>query len=378
VDELPPLEKRILSGSQAKTAFALRSNCEAMVNEFGLNRTGFGTFTVGDYFCPTHGKQIPKVSGGRCPCCRVKMPFIQVFDADEASRRMNSLATNCLKKIFKRSVLVTERHETLAIHFHLLGILHADVDIRTGFDFEAVQRRRYSSVPKALAAIWADLRRVLPRYGFGRFELTPIKSTAGAVASYVSKYIEKNILNRPACDKGRKLVRYLGWHKLQLKTNEFEWNTKGSKYWRCKIAQLAKCVGLRVWDNDANDLDDRIVRACDAADGKIRPKSFNGSMLKKIYGPRWAYTAANVMREVWGDNCDLLTVTPAKLLQAQNLLITAQRRYEKTQIDNFRWLKGLVWHQIEFGKDAEESVREFWAMEAEAEGLGLSDDFQTN
>jgi hypothetical protein len=145
-------EKRILSGSQAKTAFALRANCEAMVTEFGLNRAGFATFTVGDYFCTTHGKRLPAGKKSTCGLCNEKMEFVQIFDADEASRRMNSLTTNFLKKIFLKGVLVTERHANSAIHFHMLATMRDAVDIRTGFDFKAVAARKYGSVPQAYAA----------------------------------------------------------------------------------------------------------------------------------------------------------------------------------------------------------------------------------
>ena len=79
----------MMNGSQAKTAYALRLNCENMIAghqrrrlaEFdgpdgtkqkawitdkpqNLHCTGFLTLTVGDYVCDHHGKQLP--AHGRC------------------------------------------------------------------------------------------------------------------------------------------------------------------------------------------------------------------------------------------------------------------------------------------------------------------------
>jgi hypothetical protein len=98
-------------------------------------------------------------------------------------------------------------------------------------------------------------------------------------------------------------------------------------------------------------------------------------MLNRTLGPRWAHTTAGIMREVWGDNCDRLKITPATCIKAQDLFFDYQRKFEKTQIEAFRWMKGLVWDQMEWNADAEERTRQFWALETEAEGLGLNEDF---
>jgi hypothetical protein len=383
-------ETRLLTGSQAKTAFALRLNCAYMVEKYGVNRSGFLTLTVGDWICPTHGKQIPTGRRGQCPCCKKKMPFKQVFDMEKASRRLHNLLRRVLPLIFLLGIIVTERCQNGAIHFHILGVLLHDWDIRTGFNFEQVKRRNYTSVCAELRGIWAELRRVLPKYGFGRAELMPIRKTGEAVASYISKYIEKNVMNRPASDKGKKLVRYFGWGKSQLKPNEFEWNSKGGQTWRSKMGQLAKIGGLRVWDNSANDVESRVQAYCDLSAGKIRPKCFNGSMLRETFGPRWAYTGTNILRQVWGDYCDVLTMTPRAVLLAQNLLIEARRKYERELVATFRWLKGLEINailaesertgmQLPFPplafQDEETATRAWWAIEDEATGFTVPEDY---
>ena len=48
-----------------------------------------------------------------------------------------------------------------------------------------------------------------------RVELIPIFKTGEAVSRYVSKYVEKNLFARRPEDKGKKLVRYMGWKGTQ-------------------------------------------------------------------------------------------------------------------------------------------------------------------
>src|SRR4051812_32062127 len=109
--------EKLLTGSQAKTAYALRINCERMIAECagGLESIGFGTLTVGD--------QGPE-------------GFKQVKDSAEASRRINNLNRRLLADLFTRWIVVTERHKSGAIHFHVLGCLRGNPDIRTGLDFK--------------------------------------------------------------------------------------------------------------------------------------------------------------------------------------------------------------------------------------------------
>lgn len=281
-DGQQPLPFR-LTGSQAKTAFALRLNAEKLVNGDGdghfatapngklfwkverpefLKSTGFLTLTVGDFICQFHGQQLPTDKGDDhrivfCPCCGSRMAFVQVKDSEEANRRLNNLNRHVLPAIFSRAILVTERHKSGAVHFHLLGRLASGADIRTGLNFEAIEKRDYRSAPEALRALWAVLRDVLPRYGFGRAELLPVKKTSEAVAAYISKYIEKNICNRLKEDKGKKLVRYIGWNKRQLKPNEFSWATERARAWRGKAREMASYIGITQKEQCADALGPR-------------------------------------------------------------------------------------------------------------------------
>ena len=337
-------ETRLLTGSQAKTAFALRMNwLPHGRNAAEVNRCGFPDFDRGGLDV-INARQTDsyRQNRGNCPCCKKKMPFQQVFDMEEAYVACLNLYRRVLPAVFLLGVIVTERCQNGAIHFHILGVMLHDWDIRTGFNFEQVKRRNYTSVCPELRGVWAELRHVLPKYGFGRAELLPIRKTGGAVTDYISKYIEKNVMNRPAADKGIKLVRYFGWEKRQLKPNEFEWNIKGGRTWRDKVGQLAKIGGLRVWEDSAHEVESRLQEFCDQSEGKIRPKCFNGSLLRQAFGPRWAYTMTNILQEVWGDDCDVLQMTPRAVRLAQDLLIEARQKHGQEElVEAFRWLKAL-------------------------------------
>lgn len=241
-----------LTGSQKKTAFALRHNVERLIKEDGINSVVFVTLTVGDLH---NGK------------------FAMVFDSAEANKRFNSLSSGLLRSIFKRFVVVTERHKNKAVHFHLVGSLANLADVRTGFDFEAVARRDYSSASGALRGLWSVFRENLPSYGFGRAEAMPIRSCGAAVAAYVSKYIEKNLFNRLAEDKGKRLVRYHGFEGSHLKPNNFAWGSKRACAWRNNARKLAGLVGVESYEQ-----------------------------VSQCFGPRWAFRLSRVMNAVAGDD----------------------------------------------------------------------------
>lgn len=238
-----------LSGSQKKTAFALELNVARLCAEAGIECAGLLTLTVGD-----------EVEGE---------PFWQIYEHDEANKRLNSLATGLLRDLFPRWVIVTERTIGKAIHFHL--VVETKGDIRAGFDFDAFLQARTSrkagyvdeeaertykaGASEVLRALWAILRERLPGYGFGRAELTPIYKTAEALSRYVSKYIEKNLFNRPAEDKGRRLVRYAGFSardeivradgtRGHLRGKDFSWSTPKASEWRRKARAIAATRGI--------------------------------------------------------------------------------------------------------------------------------------
>jgi len=249
-----------LSASQRKCAFALEENVRRIIGvrpapltALRLASTGFLTLTVGDSI------------GAR---------WRGVYDFAEASRRVNNLNRRVLSRLFLCAALVSERHKSGAIHFHVVGALRSGADIRTGFDFDAVRARDYRSASPELLAIWAHLREVLPRYGFGRAELTPVRTTGEAIACYLAKYIGKHVGARRAEDVGKKLVRYLGMKGAHLRAADFGWASAGAGAWRRAMAKIGAKIGV-VWP----------------AYGRAE----HDGLFARLIGPRWAYLLTRVL-----------------------------------------------------------------------------------
>lgn len=191
------------SSQHRKSAAALAWNVMHMAEKFGLEHLGFLTLTFRE----------------------------NITDPVEAQRRLHSFKTGVLSDRYRGHIRVIERQKSGRIHYHLLVAL--DSDIRTGFDFEAIDRRDYTSASPALRAEWAYLRKTAKAYGFGRTELLPIKSTAEGIGRYVGKYIGKHMQSRLAEDKGVRLVEYS--RSARMANTNFAWVTPGAKSWRAKL-----------------------------------------------------------------------------------------------------------------------------------------------
>lgn len=199
-----------------RAAFVLEANVKEFVRRFGIQRCGFLTLTFPD----------------------------QVEDFREAQARFNSLATDYLRKRFGDYVCVVETQKSGRIHYHLLVTCRGD--IRTGFDFEAIKRRDYRSASDYLRGLWSDLRETMPKFGFGRSELLPIRTTAGGIANYVGKYLGKAITFRRE-DMGKaRLVRYSqGW---RVANAQFAWAGGKAPQWRAGLERIGKANGAQDYE----------------------------------------------------------------------------------------------------------------------------------
>lgn len=224
-----------LSTQHRKSAFVLKESVHLLAEKHGLENLGFLTLTFRQHIT--------------CP--------------KEAQRRFNSLVTGVIKPRYLEYVGVLERQKSGRIHYHLLVVLTQD--IRTGFDFDGIAARDYSSASPGLRSEWAFWRKTAPAYGFGRTELLPVKSTIEAMAKYVGKYISKHIEQRQAEDKGVRLVRYS--RGARAGTTRFQFQSPGSQEWRRKVATFAQIVQDRHPETRITELKD----------------------LSRILGKRWAY-----------------------------------------------------------------------------------------
>ncbi len=215
-----------LTGGHRRMAFVLTQEIMQLGKEFGKERLGFLTLTFADL----------------------------VLDLREAQRRFHSLVTGVLSKRYKRCIGVWERCKSGRLHCHLVVVL--DQDIRTGFDFAACEKRDYRSANPALRAEWAFWRdkkggKGTPKaYGFGRTSLEPVRSTAEGIAKYVGKYIAKHIDRRNENDKGKRIVRFIGFSEpgARKASAKFGWNSNGAKEWRLKIEAYGRLHGAETYE----------------------------------------------------------------------------------------------------------------------------------
>ena len=224
-----------LSTQHRKSAFILKESVQALADTHGLENLGFLTLTFRDHVtCPR-----------------------------EAQKRLNSLISNVIKPRYQEYVGVLERQKSGRIHYHLLVVCSSD--IRTGFDFDAIARRDYSSASPELRHEWAFWRSTAPKYRFGRTELLSVKSSIEAMAKYVGKYIAKHIEARQTDNKGVRLVRYS--KGARAGTTRFQFQSPGSQEWRRKLSTFAQIVQAQHPDEKVSELKD----------------------LTRVLGKRWVY-----------------------------------------------------------------------------------------
>ena len=222
-----------LSTSHKKSTYALELNSHSFVKHCGFNRVGFLTLTFSD----------------------------DIQDRQEAQRRFNSLRTNFLNKHFKGYVRVMERCKSGRIHYHLL--VDCGCDVRSGLDFRKLQAKDYRSANANLRRFWRLLRSELPKYGFGRAELLPIKTNEKQLAKYISKYIGKHIEQRKPEDKGARLCQFSSNGVWKVVTTRFAFWSDGYREWLRKlrlfvdltIFSLSKHYGIFPLSDEIEEID---------------------------------------------------------------------------------------------------------------------------
>ena len=239
--------------SAYKTEFCLKENIRLAVEKYGIEHLGFFTVTFAK----------------------------PVYCARTAQRHLNSLLTHVIRSRYgNRYIIVFERHQSGAIHFHF--VVFVEKDIRTGFNwdlarqaYEAQKQRDFALAGRLWTAAarkaengdflrgeWKFWREARKRYRWlGRCEMLPIRSTAEAVAKYTGGYIAKHMQHRREEDKGVKLVRYgkgMHWARSRI-----AFNSPRVWLWREKLKMFA------------------LQNGCGSLDA-----------LKRKFGKQWAYRCA--------------------------------------------------------------------------------------
>ena len=262
----------VLTGGHKRMALVVSLEILALARHYGIERLGFFTLTFRDH----------------------------VTDLREAQRRFRSLRAHVITKRYERAIGVWERHRSGRIHFHLVVVVKDD--IRSGADLPAFERKDYRSANMALRAEWSFWRSTCPKYGFGRHELLPVKSTAEGIARYVGKYISKHVTQRLKEDKGARVVRFIGYKPGDRTAScRFSWNSGNAWLWRQKLGAYAKRVG-------ASDM----------------------TALKRVYGPRWAYYLKEeiLVESLEGVVFPSFTVAQRALVMGDRMLIARDRARE--------------------------------------------------
>lgn len=240
------IEQPALSADEAKfttgrkrSAHILATSVHELAQKVGIENLGFLTLTFAHH----------------------------IVDPKLAQKRLNSLLSHVIKPRYGDYVGVMERQKSSRIHYHMLVVVGKD--IRTGFNFDAVDKQDYSSANSNIRTEWYFWRMTAKKYGFGRTELMPVKSSAIAIARYIGKYISKSLEGTNSAhlqdlDKGVRLVRYS--KGARAGTTRFTWVSNGAESWRRSVSIFADLVAdhFGVCDPDISDL-------------------------KILLGPRWAY-----------------------------------------------------------------------------------------
>ncbi len=220
------LAANLLTNYHRKQALTLTSNVQRLI-DLGpcLSHFGFLTLTTSD----------------KCS------------DFRELSKRFDSLNTNYLKPSpdFGEWIRSTERHKSGALHYHF--VVQLDGDISAGLDWSLwlqaqeakrnrkpwrhLERKATKNVTPYLRERWAELRMELPKYGFGRSELLPIRTNIEAIAFYIGAYVGKHIGARKPEDLGIRLIVYSqNWLKNSPK---FSWHNDNAQKWRENVQKFA-------------------------------------------------------------------------------------------------------------------------------------------
>jgi len=139
----------------------------------------------------------------------------------------------------------------------------------------------YKHVDRRLLVLWRYLRRVLPKYGFGRFRLVPIWSNGKAAARYFSKYVTKAIQRRDERD-GRSR-RWCTWGFARRAKCSFVFVRSQARF---KIGWMASVLGFEAYED-----------------------------FKEKLGPRWVYYLLPVLKGERWDNCLVAVFVIARLLR---------------------------------------------------------------
>lgn len=218
---LPSLQSdNCIRTPRRKQLFVAQENIRIYIDKFGENNIGVLTIT---------------------------MPS-ECLEAREFQKKWHSFRTNVVKKLFKTGMWVRERQSRTG-NWHSHAVVDLGRDVRTGFPFDEVRKRRYVNVDPGLRDIWKQLRQKAEVYGFGRTELLPIKHSGKGCARYLTKYLSKSFVSEKAI--GEEQCRLFGvWGGVRFVYSQFDWVS--NRIMRKRKAWLATTAGLKDFEGFRN------------------------------------------------------------------------------------------------------------------------------
>lgn len=240
------------SGAEAKSAFHLRLNVASFVEHWGRDHCLF--FTVTD-----EANLHPTKFARRWNSYLVRngawiVSFIRVLEPQKQGRPHYHL-------------LVAVAWDTRADAFDWQSFDGCQLERRTNGTtarFRELRARYKGSAAPELVALWALLRKVLPRHGLGRAELLPLRKGKEAVSEYVGKYLEAGLRLRRHSWKGCRRVEFdrRAKNAWLACTRVFAWYSPRAVAWRKRVGEIGAALGV------------------DDTEG-----------IRRKLGPKWAYRA---------------------------------------------------------------------------------------
>lgn len=223
-------ENNSIKPASAKATFKLKCNILDLANHYHESQLFFMTLT----FALKEPERIKRKREAPKKKPRSKM--------DWEAKAWDSLQTNIIKKRGIEFIKVMERHKNGRKHFHAILVLPWKTvgEVRPGVDQLAHEPQNYVKkyYSGRLLELSEELSQKLPRYGFGRWNMTPAQSLNG-LANYLTKQISSSQQHYQKGDRA-----YSCSKKLRVAKGNIAWVGERPKHFRHAMQYLAFANGI--------------------------------------------------------------------------------------------------------------------------------------
>lgn len=195
----------------------------------------------------------------------VPPPFAGPFQ-----RPWRNVTRRKLTRVFERVIAISERQPSGRLHWPLIVLCKPGVDVGTGSDVNLTRATKgREGANSDLRQLWAAVR-TWEGFGFGRNRVEPPIGEPEQAARYAAGYVtgKKDKAHLRPSDKGRKRVRWVGFHEVRearqvraahsadeapvrkVRVNArdyrttFAWNRPRARVYRARLGMLADMLGV--------------------------------------------------------------------------------------------------------------------------------------